>query len=199
MILTAVIPPLWRRVMDHRVLAHYDGDLARVNIQPARTCRECSRATARRSRRARVTAGAQRGSTGHAVSRCRCPAAATCSTSSRGTRARASRPGTRLERGARRLGLPRLRRSRQGRLRALTGTGEPTRGRDCRCAIARAQPPRSAPPTRLAARALLRNTLLDAARRELAAARLGEITMADIAARRGRQPPDAVQGVRLAR
>jgi alkane 1-monooxygenase len=27
-------PPLWRRVMDHRVLAHYDGDLSRVNIHP---------------------------------------------------------------------------------------------------------------------------------------------------------------------
>jgi alkane 1-monooxygenase len=27
-------PPLWRRVMDHRVLDHYDGDLSRVNIHP---------------------------------------------------------------------------------------------------------------------------------------------------------------------
>ena len=27
-------PPLWRKVMDHRVLAHYDGDLSRVNIHP---------------------------------------------------------------------------------------------------------------------------------------------------------------------
>lgn len=27
-------PPLWRRVMDHRVLAHYGGDLSRVNIHP---------------------------------------------------------------------------------------------------------------------------------------------------------------------
>jgi len=34
MILTAVIPPLWRRVMDRRVLAHYDGDLARANLHP---------------------------------------------------------------------------------------------------------------------------------------------------------------------
>jgi alkane 1-monooxygenase len=31
MLLTALIPPLWRRVMDHRVLAHYDGDAARAN------------------------------------------------------------------------------------------------------------------------------------------------------------------------
>ncbi|KWX69091.1 alkane 1-monooxygenase [Mycobacterium sp. NAZ190054] len=27
-------PPLWRKVMDHRVLAHYDGDIHRVNIHP---------------------------------------------------------------------------------------------------------------------------------------------------------------------
>ncbi|ORV45096.1 alkane 1-monooxygenase [Mycolicibacter engbaekii] len=29
-------PPLWRRLMDHRVLAHYDGDITRVNISPRR-------------------------------------------------------------------------------------------------------------------------------------------------------------------
>jgi alkane 1-monooxygenase len=34
MILTAVIPPLWRRVMDHRVLEHYAGDLDRANLHP---------------------------------------------------------------------------------------------------------------------------------------------------------------------
>ncbi|MFW0149737.1 alkane 1-monooxygenase [Mycobacterium sp. smrl_JER01] len=27
-------PPLWRKVMDHRVLEHYDGDITRVNIHP---------------------------------------------------------------------------------------------------------------------------------------------------------------------
>jgi alkane 1-monooxygenase len=27
-------PPLWRKVMDHRVMAHYDGDLSRVNVHP---------------------------------------------------------------------------------------------------------------------------------------------------------------------
>ncbi|MGF6888823.1 alkane 1-monooxygenase [Nocardia sp. GAS34] len=34
MITLAYFPPLWRRVMDHRVLDHYDGDITRVNIQP---------------------------------------------------------------------------------------------------------------------------------------------------------------------
>ena len=36
MILLAAIPPLWRRVMDPRLLAHYDGDIARVNLAPRR-------------------------------------------------------------------------------------------------------------------------------------------------------------------
>lgn len=34
MIGMAVVPPVWRRVMDPRVLAHYDGDIARANIHP---------------------------------------------------------------------------------------------------------------------------------------------------------------------
>ncbi|HXG29471.1 MAG TPA: alkane 1-monooxygenase [Nevskiales bacterium] len=36
MVLLAYFPPLWRRVMDKRVLAHYRGDLSRANIQPSR-------------------------------------------------------------------------------------------------------------------------------------------------------------------
>ncbi|NUP25511.1 MAG: alkane 1-monooxygenase [Nocardia sp.] len=38
MILLAVVPPLWRAVMDHRVLAHYRGDLTLVNRKPSRRC-----------------------------------------------------------------------------------------------------------------------------------------------------------------
>ncbi len=34
MIVFAAIPPLWRSIMDHRVLAHYEGDISRANIQP---------------------------------------------------------------------------------------------------------------------------------------------------------------------
>lgn len=34
MIVLAAIPPLWRAVMDHRVLAHYGGDITLANIQP---------------------------------------------------------------------------------------------------------------------------------------------------------------------
>jgi len=34
MILLALVPPLWRRVMDPRVRAHYGGDLALANLSP---------------------------------------------------------------------------------------------------------------------------------------------------------------------
>ena len=34
MILAAILPPVWRRMMDHRVVEHYQGDLTRVNISP---------------------------------------------------------------------------------------------------------------------------------------------------------------------
>ena len=34
MIVLAYFPPLWRRVMDHRVLEHYDGDVTKANIHP---------------------------------------------------------------------------------------------------------------------------------------------------------------------
>jgi len=34
MIVLAVVPPVWRRVMDPRVMAHYDGDVTRANINP---------------------------------------------------------------------------------------------------------------------------------------------------------------------
>ena len=36
MILVALVPPLWRRVMDPRVLAFYDGDVSRTNLHPRR-------------------------------------------------------------------------------------------------------------------------------------------------------------------
>jgi alkane 1-monooxygenase len=36
MIVLALVPPLWRRVMDPRVVAHFDGDLRRANVQPGK-------------------------------------------------------------------------------------------------------------------------------------------------------------------
>lgn len=35
MIVLAYLPPLWRRVMDPKVVAHYDGDVTRANIHPS--------------------------------------------------------------------------------------------------------------------------------------------------------------------
>jgi alkane 1-monooxygenase len=34
MIVLAAIPPLWRRVMDRKLMEHYDGDLSKMNIHP---------------------------------------------------------------------------------------------------------------------------------------------------------------------
>ncbi|MCG5431616.1 alkane 1-monooxygenase [Mycobacterium sp. MYCO198283] len=45
MITLAYIPPLWRKVMDRRVLEHYDGDITRVNIDPRRRERILARYT----------------------------------------------------------------------------------------------------------------------------------------------------------
>lgn len=36
MVVVALVPPLWRRVMDHRVLAHYGGDRELANTRPRR-------------------------------------------------------------------------------------------------------------------------------------------------------------------
>jgi alkane 1-monooxygenase len=35
MSLAALIPPLWRRVMNPRVIAHYQGDMSQANIKPS--------------------------------------------------------------------------------------------------------------------------------------------------------------------
>jgi alkane 1-monooxygenase len=47
MIIAAAIPPLWRRIMDRRLLAHYGGEVGRANISPrarARVLRRYGRA-----------------------------------------------------------------------------------------------------------------------------------------------------------
>jgi alkane 1-monooxygenase len=43
MIVLAWIPPLWRRVMDPRLLEHYDGEVTRANISPRRRARVLAR------------------------------------------------------------------------------------------------------------------------------------------------------------
>jgi alkane 1-monooxygenase len=39
MIVLALVPPLWRRVMDPKVAAHYGGDLSRANVHPRKRAR----------------------------------------------------------------------------------------------------------------------------------------------------------------
>ena len=39
MVTLAYFPPLWRRVMDPRVAAHYGGDLSLANLQPGKRAR----------------------------------------------------------------------------------------------------------------------------------------------------------------
>ena len=78
MIVLAWFPPLWRRVMDPRLIAHYDGDVTSANIQPRKRGRMLARYGA---------AGDER----LALPR----AAATSTTRRRATPARASRPGRR--------------------------------------------------------------------------------------------------------
>jgi alkane 1-monooxygenase len=34
MIVAALVPPLWRRIMDSRLIEHYEGDLSKMNINP---------------------------------------------------------------------------------------------------------------------------------------------------------------------
>jgi alkane 1-monooxygenase len=43
MIVLAAVPPLWRRVMDRRLLAHYGGEVARANIAPRKRPRVLAR------------------------------------------------------------------------------------------------------------------------------------------------------------
>ena len=43
MIVLALIPPLWRRIMDPRVLAQYHGDLTRANVHPPARARFTAR------------------------------------------------------------------------------------------------------------------------------------------------------------
>jgi alkane 1-monooxygenase len=43
MIVLALFPPVWRRVMDHRLLEHYGGDVERANIQPRKRRRVLAR------------------------------------------------------------------------------------------------------------------------------------------------------------
>jgi alkane 1-monooxygenase len=46
MITLAYFPPVWRKVMDHRVIDHYAGDLSKLNVVPGRREKVLARASA---------------------------------------------------------------------------------------------------------------------------------------------------------
>jgi alkane 1-monooxygenase len=43
MILLAIVPAVWRRIMDPRVLAHFDGDMSRANLAPTKRAKILAR------------------------------------------------------------------------------------------------------------------------------------------------------------
>ncbi len=165
MIVLAWFPPLWRRVMDPRLLDHFDGDVTRANIQPRKRGED--------PRPLRGGAGARHEPLALPRLRLRLRRGG-------GAPARGLPAGDAVERGARRLGLPRLRRPRQGRLRARR------RGRVTASAATMGATVASArTPYPEAARELLRQTLFGAARDQLEQQAWSEITMSDIAAAAG--------------
>ena len=107
MILLAYATPIWWRVMDPKVLAHYGGDVTKANILPRK----------REKILAKYGAAAGRGGV-RRDGRVSLPGLRLRLRRSRGRAARGIPGGHPVERGPRRLELPRLRRPRQGRLRA---------------------------------------------------------------------------------
>jgi alkane 1-monooxygenase len=50
MITLAYFPPIWRKVMDHRVIDHYDGDLTKLNVVPGKREKVLARAAGSKQR-----------------------------------------------------------------------------------------------------------------------------------------------------
>ena len=125
----------------------------------------------------------------------RCPGCGYVYDEEAGPPARGLPAGHAVERGPRRLGLPRLRRARQGRLRARSGTRRVTAA----AAHDGGDGDARAPPTRRRRGSCCARPSSAPPRDELERRAWSEITMADIAARRRRQPPDPLQGVRQPR
>ena len=121
MIVLAIVPAVWRRVMDQRVVDHFGGDVSLANISPRK--REAYLAPLRRRRprrarrgrpgRRRGAAGCGRRGAGRPLPQLRVRLRG-----GRRRRARGLRGRHRLGRHPGRLVLPRLRRAREGRLRA---------------------------------------------------------------------------------
>ena len=122
MIVLAIVPAVWRRVMDQRVVDHFGGDVSLANISPRKRRGLPASATPPGSRArlppsdAEPRGAADRGGrgAGRAV-----PGLRVRLRGGRRRRARGLRRRHRLGRHPGRLVLPRLRGAREGRLRAL--------------------------------------------------------------------------------
>ncbi len=97
MIVLAIVPAVWRRVMDPRVLAHFDGDLSRANLSPRKRDKILAKYPPPTADGTGVSTGStgvggatrhRRGGPGRPVSR----VAATPTRSRRATSTRGSRP-----------------------------------------------------------------------------------------------------------
>ena len=125
MIVLAIVPAVWRRVMDPRVVAHFGGDVTLANISPRKRDRIIAKYGAAATRtqwfrdgrwRSLLNHRGQRRGDGRPVPRVRLHLRGGPRRRARGLRGR-----HRLGRRTRLLVLPRLRRAREGRLR---GRGE---------------------------------------------------------------------------
>ncbi len=120
MIVLALLPPVWRRVMDQRVLGHFDGDMSRANISPRKRDRILATYAATPVEVAGPVAedGASRDRPGARGAGLPLPGLRVHLRGRGRRRARGLRGRHRVARHPRRLVLPGLRRPRQGRLRA---------------------------------------------------------------------------------
>ena len=117
MIVLAIVPAVWRRVMDPRVLAHFDGDLSRANLSPRKLDKILAKYPPPAATTVEVPAtGAPVVPAALDVLAARCPG---CGYTYRVEEAASSRVRGRhrLGRRARRLVLPGLRGAGEGRLR----------------------------------------------------------------------------------
>ena len=120
MIVLAIVPAVWRRVMDPRVLAHFDGDLSLANISPPQARQDPRDVPAagriEELRGDRPRPAATDAATAEVLA-ARCPGCGYTYEVEAGDEHEGFAAGTAWARRPRRLVLPRLRRAREGRLR----------------------------------------------------------------------------------
>ena len=201
MIVTATFPPLWRRMMDHRVLAHYGGDLERANIHPRTRRRVLARYGPRRAAHPRPAR--RSGDTGgrRAMSAWRCPGCGYTYDEQAGHPREGFPAGTPWSEvpddwacpdcGVRdKVDFEPVAARTSDRVDGSEPDAPPPSVlhatlSEPRRRLAAERAPAERTPYAEAARELLRNTLLDGARDELQRRSWAEITMADIAAAAG--------------